>query len=393
MMILLKRRMINITGIIITLILGLIFTSLLISKVKLEYEKSLSLFGNIFSVITIYTLYSIFLNNLVNSLIKNDVIDYLITGYLGGLLFLIISTVPIVLISIKKPDQMIKIFKLFDLLSNLVFFPISFIGLAIFNVLTKDESNKMTEDEFLEIVEEAEQKDGITANESKLIKNVLEFHDLKVSDIYTPRVDVIAIEKDTDPQEILDLFIETGFSRLPLYEDDIDNIIGIINYKDLYAKVIYKNQTLKSIVQAPLEITEYMEVTDLLSLLRLNKAHMAIVKDEFGGTLGIVTMEDILEELVGDIWDEHDVVVQNIKPINGNKYLVLGSTYLDDLAEELNIEEIDDEDYSTVNGWVLANLGKMGVQGDKFTYENLEVVVKKATNKQIVEVEIKILDK
>ncbi|HHT55803.1 MAG TPA: HlyC/CorC family transporter, partial [Acholeplasma sp.] len=300
--------------------------------------------------------------------------------------------IPITYLVNKNSDLTLKILKPFNLLAKALFLPVTYLFNILRNIVSKGNIETMTEDDFLEIIEHAEQHDGISSNESKLIKNVLEFHDLKVTDIFTPRIDVIAVDKNTKPHDILDVFIKSGYSRLPLYNEDIDDIVGIINYKDLYAKVIHKKQPLESIIQSPVEITEYMEVTDLLSLLKLNKAHMAVVKDEFGGTLGIATMEDILEELVGDIWDEHDIVIDNIKPLNDNRYLVLGSTYLDDLAEELEIDDFNEDDYLTVNGWVLASLGKMGVKGDRFVYENLEVVVTKANNRQILEVEIKVLE-
>lgn len=385
----------EITGLIITILIALIYFSILIANNK-EFENNDEKLNEntsaLFALVTSFTLYTIFLFQLITKFLDNKVLVLLIIAYLSGLIFLLLTFIPITFLVNKNSALTLKILKPFNMLAKALFFPVT----AIFNVLRKVVSKgnveTMTEDDFLEIIDHAEQHDGISANESKLIKNVLEFHDLKVTDIFTPRIDVIAVDKNTNPNDILDVFIKSGYSRLPLYNEDIDDIIGVINYKDLYAKVIYKKQPLESIIQSPVEITEYMEVTDLLSLLKLNKAHMAVVKDEFGGTLGIATMEDVLEELVGDIWDEHDIVIDSIKPLNDNRYLVLGSTYLDDLTEELDLKDFDDDDYLTVNGWVLSSLGKMGVKGDRFVYENLEVVVTKANNRQILEVEIKVLE-
>jgi putative hemolysin len=386
----------EITGLILTLLAALIYFSIVIANNREIEDKTTRLNENtssFFALATSFSFYTIILLNLINKIITNNTLSLIIVSYLAGLLFLLLTFIPLAFIVNKGPKMTLKILKPFNMLAKILFAPIVFVFVLLRELVDKSAAESMTEDDFLELIDHAEEQEGITSNESKLIKSVLEFHDLKVTDIFTPRVDVIAVDKNTDPNDILDIFIKSGYSRLPLYDEDIDDIIGIINYKDLYAKVIYKNQPLESIIQSPVDITEYMEITDLLSLLKLNKAHMAIVKDEFGGTLGIVTMEDILEELVGDIWDEHDIVIENIKPLKDNRFLVLGSTYLDDLTEELGLEDIDDEDYLTVNGWVLANLGKMGVKGDTFTYQNLEVVVTKANSRQILEVEIKILDK
>ncbi|HPG43330.1 MAG TPA: hemolysin family protein, partial [Acholeplasmataceae bacterium] len=161
------------------------------------------------------------------------------------------------------------------------------------------EGPSITEEELLTYVTEVENEGGINENEGELIRNVIDFDDLRIEEIFTPRVNIISIEKDEDIKEIIRKFKHSGYSRIPVFEESIDNIIGIINHKDFYNKVVLDKKPLDSIIKPPVFVTEYMKVSNLLDLLQENKAHMAIVKDEFGGTLGLVTMEDILEEIVG----------------------------------------------------------------------------------------------
>lgn len=385
----------ELTIIILMLLAGMIYFSLIIAN-RLNIENKEEVYkvniSNLFALITIFAFYSSQLLDFIEINIKNEVLGIILLLYFGSIIFIVLTYIPILFLVKKNSTFTVKLFKPFSFLAKIIFWPLTFLFNFLKNLVSPKVEEHMSEGEFLEIIDIAEEHDGITQNESKLIKNVLRFHDLKVTDIFTPRIDVIAVDKTTKPEAILDIFIKSGFSRLPVYDEDIDNVIGIINYKDLYGKVIYKNEQLNNILQAPVEITEYMEIADLLSLLKLKKAHMAIVKDEFGGTIGLVTMEDILEELVGDIWDEHDVILESIKPLNDNRYLVLGQTYLDDFTEALELDEIEDEDNSTINGWVLSKLGKMAVKGDKFNYNDMEVIVTKVSDKQVLEVEIKVLE-
>lgn len=252
-----------------------------------------------------------------------------------------------------------------------------------------EKGSPITEEELLTYVSEVQNEGGINENEGELIRSVIDFDDLKVEDIFTPRVHVIGIALDEETKKVIHIFKRTGYSRLPVYENNIDNIIGVINFKDFYNLVVLENQLLDSIIKPPVYVTEYMKVSHLLELLRSNKSHMAIVKDEFGGTLGVVSMEDILEELVGDIWDEHDEIIEQIVEIDDSTYRVKGNADLEDLFDLLKIK--DELDYATVNGWVLDELGKIATVGDEFTYQNLKVRVTAADTKKVLEVLIEII--
>ena len=257
-------------------------------------------------------------------------------------------------------------------------------------IFTFDDEPAITEEELLTYVSEAEQEGGINENERELIKSVIDFDDLIVEEIFTPRVDVIAVCETDDVETIRLAFKHSGYSRLPVYDTSIDHITGVINHKDFFNLVLIEKQPLHTIIKPPVFVTEYMKVTNLLDLLQDTKAHMAIVKDEFGGTLGIVSMEDILEEIVGEIWDEHDEIVEQIVKVNDHKYRVKGNAELDMLFEMIGFT--DDLDFSTVNGWILDEMGKIPFIGDTFTYRNLLVTITGADTKRVLEAIIEVQD-
>lgn len=323
----------------------------------------------------------------------NMPISIVLAAFTSASIIVLLAILPFLTLIDKKAMQIVKVLQKPITIYSYVVFPVTFIFVFFRKLLYRPSKIKMTEEQFIDIIDQAEEEDSINEEELKLIKSVLDFDDLKITDIFTPRIDLVAIENTATNDEIVNKFKKSGFSRLPVYEKTIDNIIGIINHKDFYNEVLLHKQNLESIIQKPLEVPEYMEIKNLLKYLKINKSHMAIVKDEYGGTMGIVTMEDVLEELVGEIFDEHDIVINTIKKINDNKYLVSGQTYIEDLTNiftEEQLNTLDEEDYYTVNGWVLANLGKMAVKGDSFVFENIEVTVTKTTSKQILEVEITI---
>lgn len=255
-------------------------------------------------------------------------------------------------------------------------------------VFKAQEDKGITEEELLTIVDEAQNDGGIGEQEGELLRSAIEFHELDVSDILTPRVDVVAVSDKDTPEEVAELFRSTGFSRLPYYEDTIDNILGVINQKDFYGRKDWK-APVKEVVSSVLFITDSMKISRLLHLLQQNKAHMAVVTDEYGGTAGIVTLEDVIEELVGDIWDEHDAVEEeDFKKIAERRYRVEGSADLEEMLELFGMEEDPELDVSTVNGWVLGVLGRIPKEGEVFQYDKLTAKVTKADERRVIEVEV-----
>lgn len=249
-------------------------------------------------------------------------------------------------------------------------------------------SSSITEDEIITMVEEAQNEGGIDEHEGNLIKNAIEFNDLEVSGILTPRINIVAISDDTPIDEISEIFRTSGFSRLPIYHDTIDNIIGVVHEKDFYRLTHDGQSDLKSAIHEVMFITESMKISKLLRKFQEVKSHIAIVVDEYGGTAGIVTMEDVLEGLVGEIWDEHDEVIENIKKVSDDTYLVNGSAPMNELADIHDFPDDVLEDNATVNGWVLDNLGKVPEVGDNFEYENLSVEVTETDGRRASQIKV-----
>ncbi|HCY51794.1 MAG TPA: HlyC/CorC family transporter [Clostridiales bacterium] len=279
---------------------------------------------------------------------------------------------------------------------SLIFFPLNwFFGLfkKLFRKIfkKKEEETGTTEDELITFVEEAEEDGKIGEDESELIRSAIEFDDIEAIEIFTPRVDVAAIPDNSTEDEIAKVFSETGYSRLPVYKGTIDNIIGILHLKDFYSRVYKKGKNFKSVMKQPVFVMPSIKVSDLLELFQKSKSHIAIISDEFGGTEGIVTMEDILEELVGEIWDEHDDVVEDISEKDG-VVTALGTASIEDVYDKFGIELKDEEvESSMVGGFIIDKLGKIPNEGDKFTFDNVEVTVTKTEYRRIIEAEFRLL--
>lgn len=246
----------------------------------------------------------------------------------------------------------------------------------------------ITGDELLNIVDEAESGGGLDEDESDLIRSAISFYECPVGDILTPRVDVIAVSKDDSVEKIASVFNDSGFSRLPVYSDDTDDIIGFIHIRDFNKYVLTGKQPISSIIKKTVYIAKQMQISELLKLMQQKKTHMAVVADEFGGTLGIVTMEDILEELVGEIWDENDEVVEEFSPQPDGTVKILGSAQLDKMFEYFDLEEDEDSESVSVGGWVLEQLGKMAEVGDTFKYKNLSVLVTDVEQRRVMEISV-----
>lgn len=242
------------------------------------------------------------------------------------------------------------------------------------------------------MVEEAQEDGTLKQEETKLIRSVIEFDDLDVSDILVPRVNIVAIEKYADTKEIREKFQDSGFSRLPVYEKEIDSIVGIIHEKDFYKLSDSKSFQIEKILQKPYFVTSHVKISKLLKQMQKEKVHMAIVLDEYGGTLGIITMEDILEELVGEIYDEHDEQIEYIKPFADDTYIVQGETPLSKLMKYFNL--LDDEEFesNTVNGWLIEQIGDFPEANQKLRYKNLEFEIIEIADMIIQTVKVKVLN-
>lgn len=270
---------------------------------------------------------------------------------------------------------------------NLVFTGWKLLLKKIFKFKSED---VITEQELLTYVEEANEDGTLDNNETELISSAIEFNDAEVGDILVPRVNVIAVEENTPMKDIRLVFSEHGFSRLPVYRGSIDTIIGMIHEKDFYAAYTSGATNIKGIVTSMALATEHMKISALLRSMQKQKVHMATVVDEYGGTLGIVTLEDILEELVGEIWDEHDEVVDYFTKLDDEHYLVDGNAELTEFFEIFSQEEDEESDSNTVSGWIIERSGDIPPIGYTFDYNNLTVTVTKRTLKKVLEVKVEI---
>lgn len=258
----------------------------------------------------------------------------------------------------------------------------------LLNLIFKpSEDSGITEEELLTMVSEAENEGGLDQHESELIKSAIEFGELVAKDILVPRVDIIAIPYNESMDKIASVFAESGYSRLPVYDTDIDNIVGILHEKDFVAARYRGQEDIKGCLSEVHYTTANADLGLLLKTLQKKKAHMAIVVDEYGGTEGLVTMEDILEEIVGEIWDEHDEVVESIKKQADGCYLVAANTDVSDIFDLMEIR--GDCEASTVSGWAIDKLGRLPVVGDTFISDGMEVEITKADQKKVIEVLVK----
>jgi len=220
----------------------------------------------------------------------------------------------------------------------------------------------------------------------------IEFEDIDVYDIMVPRVNVITVADNDSPDHIAKIFNKHEFTRLPVYHGTVDTIIGILNEKDFNKHVLTKEQTVKEAATKVICVSVSMKISGALREMQKARSQMAIVIDEFGGTAGIVTMEDILEELVGEIYDEHDEEEVLVKKIGDNVYFVAGQESLNKCFEAIDFETKEEFESSTVGGWVMEMMEKIPLRGEGFKYKNLHVKVTKATARRVNEVRIEIGD-
>lgn len=349
-------------------------------------------------------------------LIGNNIVNILITviatllfvelyGSLGPTVATIVTTVLILIFGEITPKSLAKEIPEKTSMSfggsirvvMMIFTPLNFLFGAwkklVGKVFKMDAEQGITEEELLTMVEEAETEGGLDEERSELIQNAIEFNGLEAWDILTPRVDVAAIEVDTCKDDILKLFRDTGFSRIPVYDDDIDNILGVLNQKDFHNYIYGTSADIREYVAPVVFIPETMKLPVILKKMQTTKTHMAVVIDEYGGLAGIVTLEDILEELVGEIYDEHDTVIsQEIMPLYDGSYRVKGSANVEKLFDFFDVDDYIDP--VTVNGWVVLELDKLPETGDYFEYRSEEklfkVRVTKADERKALEINLKV---
>lgn len=297
----------------------------------------------------------------------------------------------------EKPEKFSMMSSGFISFLNVIFIPLNALFSLWKNFIKKifkfTEEDSLTQDELITMVEEAENDGDLEAHESDLICAAIEFNDLDVKDILTPRVDLVAIDIRSPLEDIEKVFRFNSFSRLPVYENSIDNIVGFIHEKDFYNLYYNEIGPLKTIIKTIIFTNLHVKISVLLRQLQSSKTHMAIVLDEYGGTSGIITLEDILEELVGDIWDEHDIVVEYYKQLDESTFLIDCDADLEDMFERFNVKVTEEFEMITVSGWVIHQFEHIPSVGEQFNYLNINIEVTKADARKVNEIKVTLLKK
>jgi CBS domain containing-hemolysin-like protein len=271
------------------------------------------------------------------------------------------------------PVLMLRIiFTPFVWLVGIIVFPVR----LLFVQKRKENRSKYNDEELETMVDTIEEKGMIDEKKGNLIRSTLTFSDKKAYEVMTPRVDIFAFNLEDDSQNLLlnpDIF---EYSRIPVYDQTLDKIVGILPTKKLYKRFLHQLPIeLPSILTAPLFVPRNQALSKILGLFKEQKQQMAIVIDEHGGTEGLITLEDIVEEIVGEIWDETDDILPPIIKQSDQVYLVEGNLNIEMLYKELNLPYVETSDYATVSGWVLSHLGKFARVGDKFTIQDFQIEV------------------
>jgi CBS domain containing-hemolysin-like protein len=270
------------------------------------------------------------------------------------------------------------------------------IGSFTAHLFSSQKEPTVTEDELYEIIENIEEQGGMAANKSELVRSALEFADISVQDVLTARVDVVAIEDDTPVDEVLQIIKDEKYSRMPVYRGTIDNIVGVLNARRFLKE--YARQPdgveLKPLIDPAHFTPKTTGIDDLLREMSREKIHMSVVTDDYGGTMGIVTMEDILEELVGEIWDEDDEVVEEFAKIGGHRFEIRSDMLVWDAFDRMQYDDYERDAFAhkTLGAWVLENFEHMPREGDSFSWNNLVVTVLTVDGQRITKVLVKITD-
>lgn len=343
-------------------------------------------------------------NNIVN-IASTSIATLFFTGLLGDnsdlgatvstavmtVVVLIFGEISPKTIAKEKSEKVVVIFTPIIKFFIILFAPLNWFFRGLQLILNKafglGAVDTVTEEELKTYVDEAQTGGEIDENESELIRSSIEFDDIDVGDILVPRVDVEAVDKYASLNEIERVFYSSNFSRLPVYIGDIDNIVGVIHHRDFENARRRGLKSLRTILKPVPMVSPDTKISKLLRIFQKNKTHLAVVIDEFGGTEGIVTLEDILEELVGEIWDEHDEVQKDFEEISKGEYIVHGSASIDDFNEFFDVYN-DDSDISTVNGWIMRNTDKIPQAGDKFTLGKLTAEVLSVDGRRADEIKI-----
>ena len=377
-------------------------TAAMAYKISENFTTALSaiLIGNNLANIAASSVTTIIIIQLLNALgigeSANSIASAIATVVMTTIILIFGEIIPKILAK-QHADRVVRWVAYPVRILTIILYPLVFIVMLLINLLRKiwgkdnsDDEPTVTKEDLSSIIETVEEEGVIDENKSELLQSTLEFPDTTVEEIMTPRIDMISIDIDDADEAIAEIIEESHFSRIPVYEDSIDNIIGILYLNHYYKNSVENSKKpLRDMLIPACFIHKTMRLPAAMNVLREKQTHIAIVIDEFGGTLGVVTMEDILEELVGDIWDESDEIVNMIVKTGDNTYEVNGDMNIDDFFSEIESSNKDVEcEYSTVGGWAVEQLNADPHVGDTFTYENLFVVVSEMDDMRVTKLTV-----
>lgn len=357
-------------------------TAALAYKISEDFNTALSaiLIGNNLANIAASTAATVIAMTLLLDFDRDGNLATLISTFAMTLIILVFGEIVPKILAKNNADTAVRLFAYPTKILTILLYPLVFLVMLLIKLLSKlwgkdaEDAPTVTEEELSSIIETVEEEGVIDEDQSELLQSTLQFRDTTVEEIVTPRIDMVAFDITDAPEEIAKVIDESRFSRIPVYEDSIDNIIGILTLNHYYKRKVDVNrllteEELRGLLIKPCFLHKTMKLPAALSLLRERKMHLAVIVDEFGGTMGIVTMEDILEELVGDIWDESDVIVTEFRQVGENTFEVSGDMNIDDFFAEIEYEPKDFTcEYSTVGGWAIEMLDADPHVGDTFTY-------------------------
>ena len=363
-----------------------------------KFTTSLSaiLIGNNLANIAISTCTTLIVMNLFRN---NVALASAIATILITVVILIFGEIVPKILAKQNADTVARIIAIPTRIITVIFSPFVFVVMAILYVLRKiwgsdrkDDEPTVTEDELVSIIDTVEEEGVIDEGQGELLQSTLDFSDTTIEKIMTPRIDLTAIDINDDDEKINSLLSDmTQFSRLPVYKDSIDNIVGVLSLTRYYKATLDEEKPdIRSMLLKPCKLHKTMKLPAALAKLRDSKMHLAVVIDEYGGTLGIVTMEDILEELVGDIWDDTDVIITECMATGENTYEVIGDMNIDDFFEEIEFVKPESFtcEYNSMCGWAIEMLDADPHVGDSFRYENIFVIVAQMDEERVTKLTV-----
>ena len=358
-------------------------TAALAYKISEDFNTALSaiLIGNNLANIAASTAATVVAVSLVLDITgeNNDALASVLSTVVMTLIVLICGEIIPKIVAKNNADVAVRWFAYPTRILTWILFPLVWLVMRLIKLLTKlwgrddEDAPTVTEEELSSIIEAIEEEGVIDEDKKELLQSTLEFRDTTVEEILTPRIDMLAFNVSDPPKKLQRMAEESHFSRIPVYEETIDNIIGILYLNHYYKKMTdtEKPRSIRELLMEPCFVHKTMKLPAALNLMRERKMHLAIVVDEYGGTMGLITMEDILEEIVGDIWDESDEIVNECVQTGDNTYEVSGDMNIDDFFAEIDFEPKEfDCEYSTMGGWAIEMLNADPHVGDSFTFSD-----------------------